>query len=273
MPDHGAWDVISGADSGQVVLSVDFPARRRQEAGFPDLATRIGPGYRFMQTKPPAVRSCQRPCGTAYVGPWVDGIARDHRVLAVLGYRIGSVYAAAIAEGISRWQPMPKVILFDPQFASNEHLGLEFHREIGAISSLLSDDEIERITKTATRISESATRDVTDAAAEVAGIYWEVSSIAFERVGLGDTYNEKLIAPFSSYISWLSVAGQIDPGPVWKSSTAIVSSDYADLPGRASQADDASGMIGRSIPFDVVNADLLRSDSVAQAVLGLLASC
>src|ERR1017187_5746259 len=94
-------------------------ARRRlpgrpAEAGFGGLAARIGPGFTFLQTKPPAARSGQRLSGDAYVGPWIEGISSGRRqVLAVLGYRIGSVYAAAIAEGISRGQPMPKVILFD----------------------------------------------------------------------------------------------------------------------------------------------------------------
>jgi hypothetical protein len=271
MPHSGSWDVICGANSRQVVLCVDFPAARRPDASFAELAARIGPGYRFMQTRPPVARSCQRPGGDAYVGPWIDGIRHDrHQVRAIFGYYIGSVYAAAIAGGISRWQPMPKVILFDPQFASNKHLGLEFHREISAISSLLSDDEIERTRKTATEISESPDCDVADTAAEMAGMYREVGSIAYERVGLGGAYDDKLMAPFDSYISWLSVADQIDPSPVWKNSTAIVSSNYSKLPGGESKADDVGCLIGRSIPFDVAHADLLRSDSVAQAVLDLL---
>lgn len=272
MPDSSSWDVICGADSHQVVLCVDFPTSRRPDACFAELAARIGPGYRFLQTRPPVARSCQRPCGDAYVGPWIDGIQHDrHQVLAVFGYNIGSVYAAAIAGGISRWQPMPKVILFDPQFASNKHLGLEFDREISAISSLLSDDEVERTRKTAMKISESADCDVADTAAEMAGMYWEVGSIAYERVGLGGSaYEDKLMAPFDSYISWLSVADQIDPSPVWKNSTAIVSSNYSKLPSGESQADDVSCLIGRNISFDVAHADLLRSDSVAQAVLDLL---
>src|ERR1035441_5997783 len=95
MTDSSSWDVISGANSTQVVLSVDFPASRRSGAGFPDLASRIGPGFRFLQTRPPAARSCQRLSGDAYVGPWVSDIAPGQRqVVAVLGYRIGSVYAA-----------------------------------------------------------------------------------------------------------------------------------------------------------------------------------
>jgi hypothetical protein len=272
MPGSSSWDVIFGTDSDRVVLSVDFPAARRGEAGFSDLASRVGPGYRFMQTRPPVTRSCQRVRGSSYIGPWVEDIRQDrYRVAAVLGYRVGSVYAAAIAEGIAQWQPMPKVILFDPRFASNSDLGLEFHREICSISSLLSDDEIERTKKMVAEISESATCDIANAAAEMAGMYWEVSTLAYERAGLGSTCNDKFIAPFDSYISWLSVAGQIDPGPVWRRSTAIVSADYAGLPdGEYPDAGDGD-LIGQRVPFDVADADLLRSDRVARTVLDLLA--
>lgn len=273
MPDSSSWDVICDADSSQVVLGVDFPARRRQEAGFPDLAIRIGPAYRFLQAKPPAAGSYQQPNGDAYVGPWLEGIRQDrHQVLAVLGYRLGSVYATAIAEGISRWQPMPKIILFDPQFSSIELLGLEFHREISAISSLLGDDEIKRARKAVTEISKAATGDATNVAAEMVESYLDVITAAFERVGLGDARSDKFILSFISYMTWLSAAGKIDPGPVWKHSTSIASSAYAELTAKAHPTGDSRRFIGQQILFDVGPADLLRSDSVAQAVRDLLES-
>jgi hypothetical protein len=273
MPDSSSWDVIFGADSGQIVLSVDFPATRPSAAGFPDLAARIGPGFRFLQTRPRAVSSCQRPSGDAYVGPWVSDIAlHHHQVLAVLGCRIGSVYAAAIAEGISQWQPMPKVILFDPQFISNSQLSLEFRREIGAVSSLLGDDEIERATKAAAEISQSAAGDIADVAAGMVESYIEIITAAFERVGLGDARSNKFTASFESYISWLSAADQIDPRPVWKHSTVITSSAYSELPDGAYLAVDDDGGASQLVPFDVDHADLLRSDCVAQAVQQLLES-
>jgi hypothetical protein len=273
MPDSGSWDVIFGAGSGQVVLAVDFPAGRRAEAGFGDLAARIGPGFTFLQTKPPAARSGQRLSGDSYVGPWIEGISSGrHQVLAVLGYRIGSVYAAAIAEGISRGQPMPKVILFDPQFASIELLGFEFCREIGAVSSLLADDEIERARKAAAEIYQSAAGDIAHVAAEMIESYFEVITPGFERVGLGEARGNKFVATFESYMSWLSVADQIDPGPVWKRSTVIASSAYSELPPAAFLAAAGGGRPGQLISFDVSHADLLRSDGVAQAVLSLLGS-
>jgi hypothetical protein len=267
------WDVIFDAGEGRVVLGVDFPATRRAEAGFPDLAARIGPSYSLLLSNPPPARSSQRAHGAAYVAPWIEGIRQDGRqVAAVLGCCVGSVYAAEIVEGISQWQQAPEVILFNPQLPSNVHISLALHREISALSSLLSDDELERTRKLATEICQSVACDITDLAVEAAEAYWEVSSVAYERVGLGDSCDDKFIAPFDSYISWLAVAAQIDPCPVWENSTAVVSSDYALLPGGACRGDDGDYLIGRSIPFEVPHIDLLRSDSVASAVLGLLAS-
>jgi hypothetical protein len=271
MPDSACWDVISGSgsDSRQIVLIVDFPAARRREAGFSELARSVG-GYRFLQTRPPDARSCQRLAGDSYVGPWIDGIEQDrHQVLAVLGRGIGGVYAAAIAEGISRLRQMPKVILFDPQPASIEHLGIEFRRELSDLASLLNDEEIERTTRITSEITGSAACDVADAASRMAGIYCELCSLAYERIGLGSDDNDKDATSFDSYMSWLSAAGGIDPGPIWKRSTAIVSSDYAG-PGSGEALEGRDRLIGRKIPFDIDQADLLRSDSVAEAIAGLL---
>jgi len=270
MIDASSWDVISGANSTQVVLSVDFPASRRPAVGFPDLAARIGPGFRFLQTRPPAARACQRLTGDAYVGPWISDIAHGQRVAAVLGYRIGSVYAAAIAEGISQWQPMPKIILFDPQFASNNQLGLEFRREISAVSSLLGDDEIAHGARVAAEICQSAAGDIASVAAEMIESYIDIITAAFERAGLGDARSSKFTALFDSYMSWLSVADQIDPRPVWKRSTVIASSAYSKMPDVACPPADDDAAAGRMVEFEVGHADLMRSDGVARAVQQLL---
>jgi hypothetical protein len=269
MPDYSSWDVVFGADRGQIILGVDFPGNQRREARLSELARKLGSQYGFLQTKVPIFRTGRGISGAAYVDRWIDGI-RDRPVAAVLGNRVGSVYAAAIADELARWQQAPRVILFNPQFAGTELLGYELHKEISVISSLLSDDEIERATKLAAEVAESEPEDFADTAARVSGFYWEISSVAFERVGIGGAYCSKSFAPFESYISLVSAAGQIDPSSTWKRSVAIVSSDYANLPNGPSPAGDTGTLIGRSIPFSVPHADLLRSDSVAKAVADLL---
>jgi hypothetical protein len=259
MPDSASWDVIFGAESDQLILCVDFPVAGRHEAGFAELAAKIGMRYRFLQAKLPSSIPGPRVSGTAHVRRWIDEI-QGRPIAAVFGHRVGSVYATALAEGISQWQRAPRLILFNPQSASVRLLGRELHREIKAISSLLSDDEIERTGKLAAQIAESASGDVADAAAAATGIYWEISSVAYDRVGIGGAYCGKSFGPFKSYMSLVSAAGEIDPSQAWKRSIAIVS-----LP-----VDDTGGVVGHNIPFDVSHADLLRSDSVAKKVLELL---
>ncbi len=267
MVDSGSWDVISDADSCEVILGADFRAAGRQ-AGFVDLARRIGSGYTFLQTRPQAAQPCQRLSAGAYIGGWIDDIRRTGlRVRAVLGHGIGGVYAAAIAEGIARWQPPPEVILFDPQSASMDLLASEFRREINGISSLLSDDEIERIGTAVSEICKPAAADLAAAASEMAGAYAELGSLAYQRVGLGDACGRRFLAPFESYITWITVAGQIDPSFSWRRSAALVSADYG---GRPDQPRSQPGPIGRVIPFDMGHADLLRAGCVADEVRRLL---
>jgi hypothetical protein len=271
-PDPAPWDVILGEDAAHTVLTVDFPDQRRRQANFADLAARLGSGYRFLRSIPPAVRPCQRPSSAAYAGPWIEYIHREQRpVRAVLGYGVGCVYAAAIADGISGWQQPPKVILFDPQFASIKLLNHEFNRELIANSSLLSNEEIEHSRKIAAAIARSVTGDIGDAAVEIVEAYLEVITVPFERVGLGTPHHSALTSLFESYIAWISVAGQIDPGFAWRRSVAIVSSDHAGPPDQKPRQ-GGGGLIGRWIPFQVRQADLLRCDPVARTVIGLLES-
>jgi hypothetical protein len=261
MSDHELWEVIVDADSSHLILGVGLPVTRQREAGLAEFATKIGSKYRFLLAKVPNSCPSQRVRGNSYVSNWIGGI-RNRPVAAVLGHRVGCVYAAAIAENLTRWQPIPRVILFDPQLASSGLLSHELHSEFNSISSLLSGDEIERAEKLGAEIAESD--DVASAAATAAEIYWEISSAAFERVGLGGDYCSKSFASFESYMSLIAAAAQMDPGLVWRCSTALLSSDYPDLPGRPFLTDKSS------IPFDISHIDLLRSDSVAETVLDLL---
>lgn len=271
MPCSSSWDVIEDTDSSQIILSVDFPASKRPEASFTDLAGRIGSRYRFLQTRLPAVRDGQQLTAETYVSPWVEEIRRDRRpVLAVLGHCYGSVYAAAIAEGVAQWQQMPTIILFNPRVASIELLDREFHREISSIDSLLSGDEIERSRKIAMEISESAAGNIGDAAAEMIRAYRDLSVAAFERVGLGGAWGDRFIKFFEACISCMSMADRIDPSGAWKRSTAIVSCDYLGHLNMNHQANGAGSLIGRRISVDVEDADLLRSASAARQVLEIL---
>lgn len=262
MRGSSSWDAISGDTADRVVLAVDYPSKRRRGAVLADLVAMVGPGFRFMQTRLPAAGQVQHPRCDHYVDPWIEDIKREPgEVFAILGFGVGGVYAAAIADGIARWQRMPKIILLDPEYVSCASLGRELRTEINSISSLLSDDEVEGAKKIMASFPSPAVGSVADAAIEAVEVYLEISLAPFERAGLGGTWYEELTAPFISYISWLSAAAQLDPGPAWRCATALVSST----------AQSVSGAIGRSIPLEVTHTELLRSDRAAQAVRDLLA--
>jgi hypothetical protein len=272
MPYSSSWDVINDADTSQVILSVDVPLAVSPQLSFAELAGRIGPQYRFLQARLPAADDDGRPLAAdTYVSPWIEELRYDPRpVLAVLGYSCGSVYAAAIAEGIAQWQQMPTVILLNPRVASMELLDREFHREIASISSLLSDDEIERSRKIAAEISESAAGNLSGAAAEIITAYREVSTAAFERVGIGGVCSDRFTKLFEACISCISMAGLIDPATAWRHSTAIVSCDYLGAWNGGQAANGAGILTGRQITLDVADVGLLRSASTAEQVLMLL---
>jgi hypothetical protein len=266
------WDVIFNSGNAQTVLGIDFPDGKRREAGFAELAARIGLRYRFLQARPVTVRSDRRVSANEYIVPWVEGARQDgHPMRAVLGHRVGGIYAAAIAERISQWQSEPRVILLDPQFVTSKFMGLELHKEISATSSLLSDDEIRRARKIASEISELRPEGVVRAAADAVESYLGVVTAAFERAGLGDPCGSKLSEYFESYMTWLSVAVELDPGHALRKSTVIISCDYTELPGRL-YFDDFGAPAARCIMCDVSHVDLLRSHSVAKEILDLLES-
>lgn len=272
MPGAGSWNVISGENSNRVILVVDFPAAGRTEAGFIELAARMGPEYKFLQTAPPSVRPDQRPGSDAYIQPWIQAAQRGGwQVTAVLGYCVGSIYAAPIAEGVSEWQRIaPKVILLDPLSGDIRLLAAEMYKMIDRLSPLLSSEEIGQAGKRTAELTESEPGDVAEAAIGLVGIYREIGSAAFGRLGLDESRGNEMIQLFESYMSWISVAAQIDPRRTWKRSVAIMSADYVKQAAEDPSAGVLNSIVDRTIPLDVTHGDLLRSDATVEAVRGQL---
>jgi hypothetical protein len=271
MRDFRSWNVICGANSAPTVLGVDFPSAAGRCAGFAELAALIGPDYRFLQANPPSGDSIRGLSGAAYTRACIEEIEQDGgAVLAVLGRGIGGVYAAAIAEGIARWQEVPAIILFDPELATAELLSQTLNREIAANMSILSAAEIRRGRELEAKIAMDRHDGLAAIAADLIEDYLEVITAPYERAGLGDPRGHKHTVPFASYISLISAADQIDPRHGWRDSTAIVSSDYSKLPEKDLPSGEQSRLIGTRISFDIDHSDLLRSDCVVGEVLDLL---
>jgi hypothetical protein len=225
MMNFTSWDVISGIDSGRLVLVLDVPAAHR--AYFAELAAGIAPDYTLLRAKLPPLD-----WAGSHVDFWCGDIQRDNlEVLAVLGYRVGGVYAAAIADRIAQTQAVPSLILVEPQFASVALLVDEFKREIRGISSLLADDELKRAAEVADAIAGMQPPDIPCVGAEIRRHYRELTVIAFERAGLGDACGNTAITSFEPNISCLCETAGFDPHQAWANAAAIVSSAGAGVPG------------------------------------------
>lgn len=268
MPTASSWDVISGTDSDRVILGVDFPAAGRDEAGFAELAAGLGKGYRFLQTIPPRVSPDRRVVGDAYTEPWIEQARQAQwQVVAVIGYCVGSMYAAPIADRIAEWQqPGPKVILLDPLPADVRLLAMEMHKIIGRLAPLLSADEVENAKHATEELVEAEPRDITGRAIALVDLYRKLGSVVFGRLGLDDRRREEMIQLFASYMSWISGAAAVDPTAAWNRGTAIMSAEYVKQTTKDVSAEAGDGLIGNTMIFDVAHRDLLRSDCTIKAV-------
>jgi hypothetical protein len=272
---HQHWNVIADADSGGIVLAIDFPVTGRREAGFPELVAQFGPGFSWWQTVPPRVSPETPIPGAEYVAPWIEEVRRIGRpVHAVLGYCLGAVYGAAIADGIAAFQAdAPKLVLFDPEIANVMGLSLELQRVLGDFGALLSAEEIEGARHLAAELAETHLEDVPGFASGLVRLYREYGGAAFEQVGLDTTSRAELMALFESYMAWMSAADGIDPESAWAGATAITSNSPGYLlQRRRAERPGAPALVGTEIPFDLDHADLLRSDVVAKTVAELLES-
>jgi hypothetical protein len=268
MPRVSSWEVISGTDSDRVILGVDFPAAGRDEAGLAELAAGIGKGYRFLQTIAPRVSPDQRVTGDAYIEPWIQQARQAQwQVAAVIGYCVGSMYAAPIADRIAEWQqPGPKVILLDPLPADVRLLSLEMHKIIARLAPLLSAEEVADAKQETERLVEADQRDIAGRAIALMDLYRELGSVVFGRLGLNEARREEMIQLFASYLSWIAGAATIDPTAAWNRGTAIISAEYVKKTLQSVDGDVKDDLVGNTMIFDVAHRDLLRSDCTIKAV-------
>jgi len=272
MPESSSWDVILGEASTRTVLGIDFPADGRSEADLAGLAAMIGSEYRFLRARPRPARLGEALSGDAYTESWIESLRRDGRpVLAVLGHRVGCVYAAEIAQALGRWQQSPAIILLDPEPASTRLLSRTFSAEVNANQAFLSADEIARARRAAADIADRQ-GGIASVAAEIVNTYLDLLAVPWERIGLGDLRESKSARSFESRITWLAAASQLDPSDTWERSVVIMSADNSGMLETGDPAGGAGNLASRRIFFDVGRADLLRSNCVADAVREVLGS-
>jgi hypothetical protein len=247
-----------GKEGDGIALMLDFEAVGRPEACFADLAPMLGPpldAWTAAQPDHPAVTA------GAYLGFWGSGLRESgHEVHAVLGFCVGGVFAAALAEQIGGWQRRPPaVVLLDPEPPTAATLLKQFGNAMSALAAVSSEAELAPAREAVARLGGAS--DLRALGGELSSLYQKTSRPALERIGLKPDYRADLAASFRSLMSYLAAAGDVRPGPGWAAATAIVS---ATAPGRPAG-------VAREVPVGVAHADLLRSPEVARLVSELLA--
>ena len=195
-------------------------------------------------------------------------------VRAVLGYCVGAVYAAALADELAATQPeAPRVVLFDPEPTSMETIRYQFGNVFRMLSSILTEEDVAETQGEVERLIQVEGITVAAYASQLYSTFRRVGERAFDRAGLDQTYGTEMWALFSAFLSYLSYADDIDPRGRWRQSTALSSSGELNGLNRLRKTGEMGGgeLVAREIRFDVGHGELLRSDGVRQTVAKLLA--
>lgn len=270
MGKHESWRVLTEGDEGDLVLAVDYSVSGRPEAGFSELLPRLGTGYAVWETLPPPFGKEPSMSGGDYVEHWLGEVrASGRKVKGVLGYCVGSTYAAGLAAGIREWQSeLPATVLFDPESPNEITLCWQFSKAMGNLSALLSPEEVTEAQE-AGHEAQQRLGDLQELRDELIEIFRRVGGGAFARIGLDAAGREEFTATFASFMHYLSSAADIDAAAIWRESAAIGSVTPTNGLNLVPPADRAS-FVGKEFRFDLEHADLLRNDDVAKTVAELL---
>jgi hypothetical protein len=174
-----------------------------------------------------------------------------------------------MAEEIAQWQDEPpRVIVFDPETVTPLGMYGQFHKVMANMSAVLAEDEIAEAQKLGWE-AQSRQPDLRLLGQELKRVFRAVSGPALDRLGIDDERKDEFAATFGSFLAFLAAAVQIEPPRDWTGATAISSGS----PGNGLNlvpAAQRAGMVAREIRFDLVHAELLRSDAVARTVDDLL---
>ncbi|MFB7945425.1 hypothetical protein ACFC6L_10925 [Kitasatospora phosalacinea] len=264
-----SWNVLSGNGNPATILASDFPATGRTVAGFGDLVARLGTTADAWETAPPSTGSEAAMSGADYLARWLPDTTGGP-VRTVLGFCVGSVFAAGLAAEIARHQDEPpRLVLFDPERPDPDLLHRHYHELIGGLAPLLSAPEVDEARQAGKRARHEHD-GMRPLAAALCGLFREYGEPAFRRTGLDAERGAEVVATFASFLGYLVAAADLDPRPQWAGATALSSatphSGLNPLP-----PEERAGLVAREISFDLPHTELLRDEEVARTVARLLA--
>ncbi|MFD7033804.1 hypothetical protein ACFWAR_37815 [Streptomyces sp. NPDC059917] len=267
------WNVLTDDDPGSVVLAADFDSTSRAEARFTDLTKHLASGLTLWETIPQAVATRPDLPAEAYVKQWTDEVkASGRRVRAVLGFCAGSVYAAALAEEIEKWQgSFPLTILFDPERASAASMYWQFHKVVGQMAPTIGAAATGAAQDAGQRAQEDC-QDLADLARRLLVLYHTTATKAFDQLGIDGTRRAELTETAGAFLSYLATAEQIEPAAAWRRSVVFTSSTPTSGLNalRALNPGAFDDVAAEELRFDTAHVDLLRTPAIADAVSALI---
>lgn len=273
MSESSAWKNLSKGENSRnspgIVLAVDFDTTGRPEARFSDLVANLGSEFAVWETVPPPASAPQAAGGAGYLEHWTGALPAAGPVHALLGFCGGAIYASALAEEIGRRQGrVPKLVLFDPELSTAQTLIWQFHKVIGFLSAVLSQEQIAEARAVGQRAYEQIP-DVMPLKDELLRLMREFGEPALLTAGLDEPRREELYAVFETFLSYLAAASQIDPLPGWRN--AVAYSSTSPLSGlNAMRSAGLEIEVGVEIGVDTDHGTMLADKELAAAVADLL---
>jgi hypothetical protein len=255
----------------EMILASDYSATTGRTVGaFRDLVGGLGLPRSIWETLPPPLGDELTMGAKDYVDRWMRDVERiGSTVYAVLGYCVGCVYAAALADRIEQRQgAAPRLILFDPETPSPALLLRHYRDGVGVIAAVATPAEVAEAELAGAEAAATEQR-MGPLADRLCALLVGLGETAFTRAGLSRARRHELLGTFTSFLRYLVAASELSPGARWAIATALTSA----TPGNGLNAltdRERADAVAREIRFDVGHAELLRTDAVAQATVDLL---
>lgn len=248
------------ADStGPVVVAVDYTASGRTIGTFADLSRllTVPLGAFFVTDAFPGHT------GVDTVTHWVDRISDGiGRVDAVLGFCTGAVYAGELVGRLAGTQQAPRLLLIDPEDASDRQLRQQCaHVVTGKLGSALDETrrsgllaQIDELPGTGSSLAHG-----------LAGALTQTTASRLVDMGLDERAAADLLDAIAGYLRYLGGAVDLPPRQCWSTAVALNSttegSGLDTLP-PTQRASATAAVHNLPVPY----ADILRSPETAQFI-------
>ncbi|GHH84863.1 hypothetical protein GCM10018793_50680 [Streptomyces sulfonofaciens] len=272
------WEELRSADSGHLVLVVDWPAGPGDARASRDLVSLLDTPHAVWRTSGTAEPHHWEAGAREYVRPWAREVHDSGLgVRAVVACGVAGVLAAALAELVADGQGgCPEILLIDPEFVDPATVYDEFLAQLarlGQAPAAGGRERLERLRDMGASVVAECGEDLTILAARLHALLTEARGApppsSSTGLGAGGTGG---FEPGGARLCALAVADRADVSRMWARGTALCSSSSGSGLNRTRAALllPEAALVGREIVFDVDHAGLLRDAAVARTVSELI---